>query len=365
MRRGPWLIVLDVVLIGAVVLGITGFAQSDRHVTVTVDGVSQEVRTFGDDVAAVLDDAGIVVSERDSVSPELDAAAVDGGTVTVAHARQLSVVIDGKPMQIWTTASTVDEATDHLGVRAQSAELTVSRADRVPISGLDLGVKLPDRVTLIHDGRRTTLVSTASTVGGVLREAGVPVDKRDIVDAPLGEELRGGAVVTVVRVTVSKKRTGFAIRPRTIRRADSSLYEGTEKVVREGQAGRGVAIYRVVRHDGAVVRRVNLSRKAVSAPVTRIVRYGTKERPYSAPSTSASGLNWAALAQCESGGNPSAVNAAGYYGLYQFSLSTWASVGGSGNPIDASSQEQTYRAQILFSRSGSAPWPVCGSLLYS
>jgi hypothetical protein len=40
---------------------------------------------------------------------------------------------------------------------------------------------------------------------------------------------------------------------------------------------------------------------------------------------SADGLNWGALAQCESGGNPRAVNPSGrYFGLYQFSLPTWA-----------------------------------------
>jgi hypothetical protein len=75
-------------------------------------------------------------------------------------------------------------------------------------------------------------------------------------------------------------------------------------------------------------------------------------------------LNWAALARCESGGNPRAVNPAGYYGLYQFTTSTWRSVGGSGLPTRASSGEQTLRAQILFRRSGSGPWPVCGHHLF-
>lgn len=75
-------------------------------------------------------------------------------------------------------------------------------------------------------------------------------------------------------------------------------------------------------------------------------------------------LNWGALARCESGGNPRAVNAAGYYGLYQFSRSTWRSVGGSGLPSHASAGEQTVRAQTLFRRSGSSPWPVCGRRLF-
>jgi hypothetical protein len=68
------------------------------------------------------------------------------------------------------------------------------------------------------------------------------------------------------------------------------------------------------------------------------------------------------IAACESGGDPTAVSADGtYHGLYQFDYGTWASVGGSGDPGAASAAEQTYRAALLYSRSGSSPWPICGS----
>ena len=69
----------------------------------------------------------------------------------------------------------------------------------------------------------------------------------------------------------------------------------------------------------------------------------------------------AAIAQCESGGDPKAVSANGlYFGKYQFSLSTWRSVGGRGNPVDASEAEQDRRAARLLRRDGTKPWPVCG-----
>ena len=67
-----------------------------------------------------------------------------------------------------------------------------------------------------------------------------------------------------------------------------------------------------------------------------------------------------AIAACESGGDPTAVNAAGYYGKYQFDMGTWASVGGSGNPAEASEAEQDMRASMLYEQAGSTPWPVCG-----
>ena len=67
------------------------------------------------------------------------------------------------------------------------------------------------------------------------------------------------------------------------------------------------------------------------------------------------------IASCESGGDPTAVSSDGTYrGLYQFDFGTWESVGGHGDPAAAPEAEQDYRAALLYSESGSSPWPVCG-----
>ena len=69
-----------------------------------------------------------------------------------------------------------------------------------------------------------------------------------------------------------------------------------------------------------------------------------------------------AIAACESGGDPSAVGGGGMYrGKYQFSRETWAGVGGSGDPAEASEAEQDRRAATLYARDGAGQWPVCGS----
>lgn len=67
------------------------------------------------------------------------------------------------------------------------------------------------------------------------------------------------------------------------------------------------------------------------------------------------------IAACESGGDPTIVSADGTYrGKYQFSYGTWEAVGGSGDPAAAPEAEQDYRAALLYSQSGSSPWPICG-----
>ena len=70
---------------------------------------------------------------------------------------------------------------------------------------------------------------------------------------------------------------------------------------------------------------------------------------------------WAALANCESHGNPAAVGGGGrYFGAFQFSLTTWHSLGYGGNPVDYPYSTQLEAAQRLVARSGWGQFPVCG-----
>jgi TolA-binding protein len=102
-------------------------------------------------------------------------------------------------------------------------------------------------------------------------------------------------------------------------------------------------------------REARQERQESSAEATEAGGFPTPE------SLGVSSETLSAIAACESGGDPTAVSADGaYHGLYQFDLGTWASVGGSGDPAAASPKEQTYRAALLHSQSGSSPWPVCG-----
>jgi transglycosylase-like protein/putative peptidoglycan binding protein len=67
------------------------------------------------------------------------------------------------------------------------------------------------------------------------------------------------------------------------------------------------------------------------------------------------------IAQCESGGDPTAISADGTYrGKYQFDRETWRAMGGTGDPAQASEDEQDRIAAKLLAERGTAPWPVCG-----
>lgn len=116
------------------------------------------------------------------------------------------------------------------------------------------------------------------------------------------------------------------------------------------------------RVDGKNVRKYFNTMRSMVMPKTAAV-YVDAGRPHQPPAgtrTINAGGTLESIAQCESGGNPGTNTGNGFYGKYQFTMSTWASVGGSGNPAAASEAEQNKRAAMLYAREGSSPWPVCG-----
>ncbi len=73
-----------------------------------------------------------------------------------------------------------------------------------------------------------------------------------------------------------------------------------------------------------------------------------------------SGVNWDAVAACESGGNWHTNTGNGYYGGLQFTMGTWRANGGSGSPHNASRAEQIRVANNVLNSQGIGAWPVCG-----
>lgn len=73
-----------------------------------------------------------------------------------------------------------------------------------------------------------------------------------------------------------------------------------------------------------------------------------------------SGVNWDAVAACESGGNWAINTGNGFFGGLQFTLPTWSANGGVGMPQNASREAQIAVANRVLQTQGIGAWPVCG-----
>nr|WP_324605376.1 ubiquitin-like domain-containing protein [Streptomyces sp. NRRL F-2664] len=344
--------------------GTTAFVATDKSVRLTVDGVPRELHTFAGDVEELLAAEGLDVGPHDVVAPAPGEPLDDGEEVVLRYGRPLRLTLDGEERRVWTTARTVDGALRQLGIRAEGAYLSAPRTAPVPRAGLALSVRTERSVTFMADGRERTIRTNAATVQEALDQAGITLRGQDTTSVPPTAFPRDGQTVTVLRITgtreVREERIPFA----TERVKDAELFAGTEVVERAGRPGARRVTYSLRTVNGVRQRPRAVADEVVREPVTQLVRVGTRPLPSSV--SGADGLNWAALAQCESGGRASVTDASGTYGgLYQFDVRTWQGLGGSGRPQDAPAAEQTYRAKKLYVQRGASPWPHCGRRLTS
>ena len=341
-------------------LAATGYAwvSFDKMVSVEIDGQPRAVRTYAGTVGDVLEQIDVQPGQRDLVAPKPDVAVKDGSRIVVRRARQLRITVNGKARTVWVTALSVDEALDQLALRnGHGAFTSASRSRPIPLDGMALEIRTPGRVTIVADGKAHQVITTAPTLRQVFQEARVAIGKRDKVSKKLTTLPLDGMVVRVTRIKNGSESESVAIPFATVRKPDASMWLGSTRVARPGVPGVRVRTYRLRYTDKKLTARWLVSSKVKRKPVTQVVYYGTKRR-------TVDDLNWWALAQCESGNNPRAIGGGGAYrGLYQFTMGTWWSVGGSGDPINASREEQTYRAKLLYLRRGRSPWPHCGRYL--
>ena len=343
---------------------------SYRHVTVEVDGVTHDVSGFFTTAGDALSTAGVSVGDHDLVAPASDQRVASGDTVVVRTATEYDVTVDGNQTTAWSTAPSISGVLAALPASASSmaADRSYTRAE-MPVA------ETGETIHVIADGTTTDIVASSSEgTTAILEKAGVsagPIDRVTLENKDGETTLR---VARVVRGTVS---TTTEIPYETEEREDAEAEEGTEKTVQEGVAGSEVTEAYQETIDGNVTVSAVLSTTRTE-PTKRVVSKGTKaKKTEDTPASSSSGAAssgssssgssaaavsgddaaiWAAIAQCESGGNPSINTGNGYYGMYQFSLPTWRSVGGSGLPSDASVEEQTMRARMLQQRSGWGQW---------
>lgn len=298
---------------GATGAGVAG----GMTVRLSVDGEARTVRTTAGDVAGVLREQGVGVGVHDLVAPEPGRRLHDGDAVAVRYGRPLTLTLDGRRRQVWTTAGTVSAALRQLGVRADGALVDVSRGAAIGRRGLALDVRTLRRVTVVADGRAHLVRTHAVTVRGAVLDAGLLLGAADRLEPAAGAFPWDGAVVRVTRP---------------------------------------VPAVRAVHAERAV--RPSVPARSPAPRPAREVRHAAPRKRHAA---GGGGPDFRALARCESGGRAHVVDPSGAYGgLYQFDVRTWHSVGGRGRPQDASAAEQTRRARRLYANRGSAPWPVCG-----
>lgn len=392
-------IAAQAVVITGLVGGTGAVLTMNKPVTLEVNGKAEEIRTFGGTVGEILDSQDIELEKRDEVKPGVNTKIDRDMTVTVNTAKDIALTVDGKKTDEWTNANTVGQALADLGVEAKDAELSAEATDKLKVDGeTSIDVTTAKALTVVADGKDHKVTAPVDTAGAALKEADVKLDKDDYLSVPMSASVTDGQVLTVNRVENKTVKEKQDIEPKVEKKKSDSLFVGETKVEEKGKAGQKEVEYQVKIVNGEEVEKEKKGEKVLSEPQAKVVVEGTKkkEKPASDDSGSGSGSDdsgsgsgggsddggsssggggsmtteeikamlggpgskWYQVAKCESNFNPRAVNKQNnaHFGLFQFKLATWRSVGGSGNPIDASPREQFDRAKKLQAKAGWGQW---------
>jgi uncharacterized protein YabE (DUF348 family) len=338
-----------------------GFAVSvSKTVTLTVDGIAMRVTTMKSRVIDIVQENGYVVDGRDDLYPAGDVQVRDTDKIVLRRSRPLQISLDGQDVkQVWTTASTVDEALAQLAM-TDTAPAAASRGSRVPLAGMALPVVSAKTAQINDGGVIRTVHLPAPNVAGLLSAAGVPLQETDTVVPSAISPVVDGMQIQVTRNRIERVTERIPLSPNARRVEDPDMNMSRQVVEDPGSAGTQDVTYAVAVVNGVETGRLPVANVVINPARESVVRVGTKPGTELPPVSD--GFVWDSIAGCEAGGNWAINTGNGYYGGVQFDQGTWERNGGlrfASRADLASREEQITVAEVTRDRQGWGAWPVC------
>ncbi len=351
-------------VVGALLVTLTaagGYAVgSHKTVTLSVDGAPMTVTTMKSRVIDVVEENGFSVGDRDDLYPSADESVHQADTIVLRRSRPLELSLDGNDSkQVWTTASTVDEALAQLKM-TDKAPAAASRGSRVPLGGMALPVVSAKTVRIDDGGNVQTVHLAAPNVAGLLAAAGAPLEQNDTVVPAASTPVTEGMQVQVTRMRIEKVTERVALEPGHQRIEDASMNMSRQVVEEPGAPGTQDVTYAVAKVNGVETGRLPVANVVINPARDGVLRVGAKPGTEVPPVTN--GAAWDALSQCEAGGNWAINTGNGFYGGVQFDQNTWERQGGlryAPRADLATREEQIAIATVTQARQGWGAWPVC------
>ena len=338
-----------------------GFAVSaSKRVTLTIDGIAMRVTTMKSRVIDIVQENGFTVDDATTCIPAADAAVHDADNIVLRRSRPLQISLDGHDAkQVWTTASTVDEALAQLAM-TDTAPAAASRASRVPLAGMALPVVSAKTVQINDGGAMRTVHLPAPNVAALLTAAGAPLQESDQVVPSAMSPIVDGMEIQVTRNRIERVTERLPLPPSARRIEDPDMNISRQVVEDPGTPGEQDVTFAVATVNGVETGRLPVANNVITPARDAVLRVGTKPGTEVPPVSD--GAIWDAIAGCEAGGNWAINTGNGYFGGVQFDQGTWERNGGlryAPRADLATREEQIAVAEVTRERQGWGAWPVC------
>lgn len=330
------------------------YAGHGNLVSLYVDGQKRIVSTNATTVGDVLSQFEVSLQKGDVVEPSVGTV-IDTQNFNVNVYRAVPVLIDDNGHVIRTFSGYQSPRQI-----AAAAGLTVYPEDKLSLTkitdftqddliGNKVTITRAKPIQVILSGKTYNFRSQASTVGQMLAERKIQVDPSDLMSVKLADPLTPGLRIVINKISQDIQVVNWPITAATQVSFDDTMPTGTQKTTQTGSDGVMQLTYLVNYKDKVETARNLLDSKVVRPMIATVIVRGR-----GVPNDV-----WARLRQCESGGDYGRNSGNGYFGAYQFQLSTWTANGGTGRPDQAPPALQDAVARTTQARRGWGPWPVC------
>ncbi|WP_054754938.1 ubiquitin-like domain-containing protein [Piscibacillus salipiscarius] len=180
------------------------FETVTAEVSVIQDGEEISTLTTANEVSGVMDELGIEVSKHDDLSVDLNDQVKDGMVIEYTQAQEVQVTIDDQTKTYYTTTENVKQFLEDESINlSEHDELSVDLNKDIE-DGLAFTIQKAFEVKIDDGGKTKTTMATNQTVGDLLKDLDINLNKHDRLNADLDDRVEKNRSIEIVRVTKEK-----------------------------------------------------------------------------------------------------------------------------------------------------------------
>ena len=197
-------------------------------------------------------------------------------TLQIRRAVPLTLITRDGQQQIQSSAFIVGDTIQELGYWLRAGD-EIEPGLHSPITdGMVITIASPRELTVSLDGKTLQIQSSARTVGEALAEAGIPLLGLDYSYPTDSEKLPSDGQIRVVRVSESVLLAQKPIPFESDLQASADVPLDQTQILQPGENGLTVQRIRIRYEDGNEISRLTEDETLVRPPKTRLLGYGTK-----------------------------------------------------------------------------------------
>lgn len=196
---------------------------------------------------------------------------------STALGNDVELNINGKTKTVFTYEKTVGDFLEKEGIILKNKDLVSPSVDEEIKEDMKVVITSPKSYH-IKDGNKTLIAeANGYTVADVLENLNIKLNKLDRVSLPLDEIAKEGMNIKIDRVVVENVENKIEIPFETESRENTEMFEGDKNVITKGEVGQKVESLKNTYVNGVLETTEVVKSEITKDPVKEVVEVGTKK----------------------------------------------------------------------------------------